>query len=248
VQTVRTQRLSKLEFGFATPSPTNEFQPDAEPAETGSMVTGDLNMASVLWVIQYRIADPKLYLFHARNPEVALRDVSESVMREVVGDRTVDEVLTIGRHEIETTALVRIREIVGLYGLGFDVAQVQLATVAPPAGVQIAFNEVNQAQQEKQTAINQAWSEYNDAVPKVRGEADQRLRQADAYAVRRINEASGEVEKFSLLLAEYRKAPQITKRRLYLEAMRDIMPGLQKKVIVDDSVKGIIPLMNLAQP
>src|SRR5437764_9016802 len=129
-----------------------------EPEETETMITGDLNTALVPWVVQYRITDPKTYLFGAREPEKTLRDLSESVMREVIGDRTVDEVLTIGRHDIETSTLRRLADLCSQYGLGIQIQQVQLATVRPPPVVQAAFNEVNQAQQEKQTAINQAWA------------------------------------------------------------------------------------------
>ena len=181
------------------------------------MITGDLNTALVPWVVQYRITDPKQYLFGAREPEQTLRDLSESVMREVIGDRTVDEVLTIGRHDIETAALGRLAKLSAEYGLGLQIQQVQLATVRPPPAVQAAFNEVNQAQQEKQTAINQAWAIYNDAVPNARGQAKEREKQAEAYAFRRVNGAKGDTEKFSLLLAEYAKAPEITRRRLYFE-------------------------------
>jgi len=245
IEVVPTQRLLKLEFGFATPNATNVYQGDAEPGETETMITGDLNTALVPWVVQYRIVDPKMYLFGAREPEKTLRDLSESVMREVIGDRTVDEVLTIGRHEIETAALHRLADLCSQYGLGIQIQQVQLATVRPPPAVQAAFNEVNQAQQEKQTAINQAWSVYNDAVPNARGQAKEREKQAEAYAFRRVNEAKGEAEKFSLLLAEYRKAPDITRRRLYLEAMGAILPNLQKKIIIDDSLKNILPTLPL---
>ena len=153
------------------------------------MITGDLNTALVPWVVQYRITDPKQYLFGAREPEKTLRDLSESVMREVIGDRTVDEVLTIGRHDIETAALGRLAKLSSEYGLGLQIQQVQLATVRPPPAVQAAFNEVNQAQQEKQTAINQAWAIYNDAVPNARGQAKEREKQAEAYAFRRVNGA-----------------------------------------------------------
>lgn len=245
IEIVPTQRLLKLEFGFATPNATNVFQGDTEPGETETMITGDLNTALVPWVVQYRIVDPKMYLFDAREPEKTLRDLSESVMREVIGDRTVDEVLTIGRHEIETAALQRLADLCSQYGLGIQIQQVQLATVRPPPAVQAAFNEVNQAQQEKQTAINQAWSVYNDAVPNARGQAKEREKQAEAYAFRRVNEAKGEAQKFSLLLAEYRKAPDITRRRLYLEAMGAILPNLQKKIIIDDSLKNILPTLSL---
>ncbi|HSH37915.1 MAG TPA: FtsH protease activity modulator HflK, partial [Chthoniobacterales bacterium] len=184
-------------------------------------------------------------LFGAREPEKTLRDLSESVMREVIGDRTVDEVLTIGRHDIETSALKRLGELGSSYAIGLQIQQVQLATVRPPQVVQAAFNEVNQAQQEKQTSINQAWAVYNDAVPNARGQAKGREKQAEGYAFGRINQAKGDADKFGLLLAEYRKAPEVTRRRLYLEAMESILPALQKKVIVDESVKGILQTLPL---
>ena len=248
---VPTQRLLKLEFGFTTPQATNGFQGDNEPEDTETMITGDLNTALVPWVVQYRITDPKQYLFGAREPEQTLRDLSESVMREVIGDRTVDEVLTIGRHDIETATLDRLAKLSSEYGLGLQIQQVQLATVRPPPAVQAAFNEVNQAQQEKQTAINQAWAIYNDAVPNARGQAKEREKQAEAYAFRRVNQAKGDAEKFSLLLTEYAKAPEITRRRLYFESMQSILPALDRKVVVDESVKGILqtlPLLPAAAP
>lgn len=242
---VPTQRLLKLEFGFTTPQATNEFQGDNEPDDTETMITGDLNTALVPWVVQYRIIDPKQYLFGAREPEKTLRDLSESVMREVIGDRTVDEVLTIGRQEIETASLERLGKLSSEYGLGLQIQQVQLSTVRPPPAVQAAFNEVNQAQQEKQTAINQAWAIYNDAVPNARGQAKERQKQAEAYAFRRVNQAKGDAEKFTLLLTEYAKAPEITQRRLYFESMQSILPALERKVVVDESVKGILQTLPL---
>ncbi len=242
---VPTQRLLKLEFGFTTPQATNGFQGDSQPEDTETMITGDLNTALVPWVVQYRITDPKQYLFGAREPEQTLRDLSESVMREVIGDRTVDEVLTIGRQEIETATLERLAKLSSEYGLGLQIQQVQLSTVRPPPAVQAAFNEVNQAQQEKQTAINQAWAIYNDAVPNARGQAKERQKQAEAYAFRRVNQAKGDAEKFTLLLTEYAKAPEITQRRLYFESMQSILPALERKVIVDESVRGILQTLPL---
>lgn len=242
---VPTQRLLKLEFGFATPGSTNVYQADRDSVDTETMITGDLNTALVPWVVQYRIIDPRAYLFGAREPEKTLRDLSESVMREVIGDRTVDEVLTIGRHDIETASLNRLAELSSEYGLGLQIQQVQLATVRPPAVVQAAFNDVNQAQQEKQTAINQAWAIYNDAVPNARGQAQARGKQAEAYAFRRVNQAKGDTEKFGLLLTEYRKAPAATRQRLYLEAMEAIFPALEKKIIVDDSLRGVLQTLPL---
>ncbi|MGI8430957.1 MAG: FtsH protease activity modulator HflK [Chthoniobacterales bacterium] len=242
---VPTQRLLKLEFGFTTPQASNGFQGDNNPEDTETMITGDLNTALVPWVVQYRIADPKQYLFGAREPEQTLRDLSESVMREVIGDRTVDEVLTIGRHDIETATLDRLAKLSSEYGLGLQIQQVQLATVRPPPAVQAAFNEVNQAQQEKQTAINQAWAIYNDAVPNARGSAKERQKQADAYAFTRVNGAKGDADKFTLLLTEYAKAPEITRRRLYFESMEKILPALDHKVVVDEGVKGILQTLPL---
>src|SRR4030095_11956962 len=245
---VPTQRLLKLEFGFTTPQSTNQFQGDQQPEDTETMITGDLNTALVPWVVQYGITNPKQYLFGAREPEQTLRDLSESVMREVIGDRTVDEVLTIGRHDIETAALGRLAKLSAEFGLGLQIQQVQLATVRPPAAVQAAFNEVNQAQQEKQTAINQAWAVYNDAVPNARGQAKEREKQAEAYAFRRVNGAKGDTEKFSLLLAAYAKAPEPRWRRLYFESRESILPALERKVIVDDSIKGILQTLPLMTP
>jgi membrane protease subunit HflK len=242
---VPTQRLLKLEFGFASRGSTNMYQGDRDTADTETMITGDLNTALVPWVVQYRISDPRAYLFGAREPEQTLRDLSESVMREVIGDRTVDEVLTIGRHEIETSALQRLADLCSQFAIGIQIQQVQLTTVRPPPVVQAAFNEVNQAQQEKQTAINQAWASYNDAVPNASGQAKERLKQAEAYAVSRVNQAKGDAEKFGLLLTEFHKAPEITRRRLYLEAMERILPSLQRKIIIDESVKGVLQTLPL---
>jgi modulator of FtsH protease HflK len=245
---VPTQRLLKLEFGFSTEGASNPYQHDAQAEDTETMITGDLNTALVPWVVQYRITDPKTYLFSMREPEQTLRDLSESVMREVIGDRTVDEVLTIGRHDIETSSLKRLADLCSEYNLGLQIQQVQLATVRPPSVVQAAFNDVNQAQQEKQTAINQAWAVYNDAVPNAGGQAKERQKQAEAYAFRRINQAKGDAEKFALILTEYRKAPDVTRRRIYLEQMQALLPSLQKKIIVDDSLKNILQTLPLVGP
>jgi hypothetical protein len=170
---------------------------------------------------------------------------SESVMREVIGDRTVDEVLTIGRQEIEAQTLVQLKALSGVYGLGVSIMQVQLKNVHPPQGVQSSFNEVNQAQQEREQMINVANGEYNKAVPKARGEADQQLRAAEGYALSRVNEARGDAERFNALLAEYVKAPEVTRQRIYLETMAEVLPGLERKIILDEKAGGLVPLMSL---
>lgn len=247
VQLVPVKRQLKQEFGFGTPDATNPWQsaPRAEWGVEKSMVTGDLNAALVEWVVQYRIERPDLYLFMVRSPDATLRDASESVMREVVGDRTVDEVITIGRQEIESEALQKLQTLVAAYEMGIRIDQVQLKNVDPPERVQASFNEVNQAQQERESAINIANGEYNKAIPRARGEADQKISGAEGYAQRRINEAEGDVAAFKALLAEYLKAPEVTRRRLYLETMAEVLPNVHKKVILDEELQGILPLLDL---
>jgi membrane protease subunit HflK len=244
---VPVKRQLKQEFGFSTPGATDPYQSPRDGRRETEMVTGDLNAALVEWVLQYRISDPFKYLFEVRNPGETLRYVSESVMREVVGDRTVDEVITIGRQEIETEALAKMQALSSKYEMGISIDQVQLKNINPPAPVQESFNEVNQAQQEKEKLINEARRDYNKVIPLAEGEKDQRIREADGYRLKRINEAEGDVARFSALLAEYSKAPEVTRRRIYLETLQDVMPGIRSKIIIDEQARSILPLLNLDQ-
>ena len=246
---VPVKRQLKQEFGFTTPGATDPYQsPRGGERETKletEMVTGDLNAALVEWVVQYRISDPVKFLFEVREPSETLRYVSESVMREVVGDRTVDEVITIGRQEIETEALAKMQVLASKYVMGISIDQVQLKNINPPLPVQESFNEVNQAQQEKEKLINEARRDYNKVIPLAEGEKDQRIREADGYRLRRINEAEGDVARFSALLAEYSKAPEVTRRRIYIETLQDVMPGIRSKIIIDERARSILPLLNI---
>lgn len=247
VTIVPTRRQLKLEFGFTTPGYlTNPIQPSQDPMEEKSMVTGDLNAALVEWVVQYRIDDPSQYLFEVRNPGGTLRDVSEAAMREVIGDRTVDEVITIGRQDIEIEALARMQELAKRYHLGIRVDQVQLKNVNPPAQVQASFNEVNKAQQDRENAINIANGEYNKVVPRAKGQADETIRAAEGYRFKRVNEAEGDVAAFSAVLEQYVKAPDVTRTRLYLETMEDVLPETGPKIIVDDSLRQLLPVLPLS--
>lgn len=239
------KRQLKQEFGFTTAGATNPAQGRTDPAQQSQMVTGDLNAALVEWVVQYRIAEPRKYLFDVRNPAETLRDLSESVMREVVGDRTVDEVITIGRQEIETEVLANMQELVSKYEIGVSIDQVQLKNINPPRPVQESFNEVNQAQQEKESLINAARREYNKVIPLAEGEKDQRIRAADGYRLKRVNEAEGDAARFNAVLTEYSKAPDVTRRRIYIETLEEVLPGLDSKIIVDESAQQILPLMHL---
>src|SRR6202022_1136897 len=181
VTVLPTRRQLKLEFGFVTSGYTNPDQPGKDAQEERSMVTGDLNAALVEWVVQYRIEDPKQYLFDVRNPAETLRDLSEAAMREVIGARTVDELTTIGRLDLEIEALARMQELSKRDQLGIRVDQVQLKNVNPPSQVQASFNEVNKAQQDRENVINIANGEYNKVIPKAKGEADQTIRAAEGY-------------------------------------------------------------------
>ncbi|MFK7997746.1 MAG: FtsH protease activity modulator HflK [Granulosicoccus sp.] len=240
------KRQLKQEFGFATSGATNRSQTrPRDLAQQSQMVTGDLNAALVEWVVQYRISEPLKFLFEVRNPGETLRDLSESVMREVVGDRTVDEVITIGRQEIEDEALVNMQELVGKYEIGVSIDQVQLKNINPPRPVQESFNEVNQAQQEKESLINAARREYNKVIPLAEGEKDQRIRAADGYRLKRVNEAEGDASRFNSVLYEYLKAPEVTRRRIYIETMQEVLPGLDSKIVVDENSQQILPLMHL---
>lgn len=243
---VQTRRQLKLEFGFYTAGYTNPDQPSRQQLEEKSMVTGDLNAALVEWVVQYRISDPKEYLFDVRNPNQTLRDLSEAAMREVIGDRTVDEVITIGRQDIEISALSRMQELASRYKLGVKVDQVQLKNVNPPREVQASFNEVNKAQQDRENAINVANGDYNEAVPRARGQADQVIRGAEGYRFKRVNEAEGDIASFNAMLSQYIKAPEITRTRLYLETMGDVLPAMGPKIIIDDSMKQLLPILPLS--
>jgi len=241
------RRQLKQEFGFGTPGGTYAYQnsPSQEQEQEKGMVTGDLNTALVEWIVQVRIQDPRKFLFEVRSPDETLRDVSESIMREVVGDRTVDEVITIGRQEIESEALLKLQGLVNKYELGLSIDQVQLKNVNPPQPVQASFNEVNQAQQEREKLINVANGEYNKAVPRARGEAEQKLSAAEGYALKRVNEAQGDVSAFTAVLAEYIKAPEVTRKRIYLETMGEIVPNMGKRIILDADVSGLLPLLQL---
>ena len=245
--TIEVRRQFKMEFGYGTSGATNVYQISREPESESSMVTGDLNAATVEWVVQYTISDPKEYLFNFENPAATLRDMSEAVMREVVGDRTVDEVLTVGRQEAETKALERLQGIVNTLQVGLHIDQVQLMNVNAPREVQTSFDEVNRAQQEKEQLIQQARGEYIKIVPRAKGEAEQKISAAQGYALKRVNEADGDAGRFNALLTEYKKAPEATRRRIYFETLGDVLSEMPNKVVLDDKASQFLPLMQMQQ-
>lgn len=248
VTKVPVQRTLKLEFGFRTTRADvkSEFAPQTpETVAEAVMLTGDLNVAVVEWVVQYKIKDPVRYLFHVREPLATFRDMSEAVMRQVVGDHSVDEVITIGRETIALEAKQQLQDLCNLYGIGIEVQQLVLQDVNPPDPVKPAFNEVNQAIQEKERAINDAWADYNKSVPKAKGEADQAIRSAEGYSLERVNKAEGDASRFDALYDEYKKAPAVTRKRIYLETLAQVLPKVGRKLVLDEKAKGILPLLQL---
>jgi membrane protease subunit HflK len=250
VRKVKVQRVQKAEFGFRTEQPgvRTRFSPRSYEEES-IMLTGDLNVADVKWIVQYRIADPRKYLFNNRNPNKALGDVAQIVMRTVVGDHTVTEVLTERRMEIANLAQTKMQNLLDLYETGLRVETVKMQNVTPPSdAVKRAFNEVNEAQQEMSRKINEALQERNQEVPRARGEAERTVAKAEGYAINRTNSAKGDVARFNSLLTEYRKAPDVTRRRLYLETMREVLPAVKQVFVFDaDQPSSLLPFLDLQQ-
>ncbi len=248
VYKVPVERQLKEEFGFRTAQAGVRTRYEERPyKEESLMLTGDLNAAEVEWIVQFRIKDPYKFLFRVRNAIKTFRDINEAVMREVVGDRTVNEVLTVGRQEISTTVMEKVQKLCDQYETGLKVEQVVLQDVTPPDPVKPAFNEVNEAQQEKEKLINQAWSEYNKVIPKAKGEAARTIEAARGYALERVNRAKGEVARFNALFREYRKAKQVTRDRIYLETMQNVLKQVGRTIITDEKATGILPLFQFNQ-
>lgn len=243
---VPVQRQLKQEFGFRTVEAGVRSRFDERDFDDESlMLTGDLNVADVSWIAQYRVDDPKKYLFHVRNVEDTLRDMNEAVMRQVIGDRSVNEVLTIGRQEIATEVETLLQELCEQYENGIRIEQIVLQDVTPPDPVEDSFNEVNQAQQEKSRLKNEAQAQFNSVVPKAKGQAQQTIQEAEGYATNRVNRAEGDAALFTSVLEAYRRAPDVTRRRIYLETMGELLPTIQQKVLLDEDLKGLIPLLPL---
>ncbi|RLA62455.1 MAG: FtsH protease activity modulator HflK [Epsilonproteobacteria bacterium] len=244
VEKIKTTIVHQAEFGFRTKRTTyrrTQYSDDTFDNES-LMVTGDLNVADVQWVVQYKISDPFKYKFQTRDPERNIRDISESIMRRVVGDRLVTDVLTIGRVEIASKAKVHMQEVLDRYDMGISIQTVKLQDVNPPESVKASFNEVNEAKQEQEKVINQAERRYNEVIPEARGKADKLIQTAEGYGMALINRSKGDAAKFLSVLKEYKRAPLITRKRLYLETMEEIFARMENITIVDSEVKGLMPV------
>ena len=255
VYEVPVQRIQSLEFGFATAEAgrvTRYAPTSSEQDKIAQMLTGDLNLAHVEWVVQYRVKDPYNYLFKIggsgrEGVAVAdtIRDASEAVMRKLVGDASVDEVITIGREQVAGDAKVEIQQLLDGFKAGVEVVTVKLQSATPPDPVKDAWNEVNRARQNKERVVNEALGERNRQIPAARGQRDRIISEAEGYRERVVREMTGRANAFLKQLAEYEKAPEVTRTRLYLEAMEEILAAVQDKVIIDESVRGVLPLLNL---
>lgn len=197
------------------------------------MLTGDLNMADVQWIVQYKVKDPVAYLFNIRDKKKTVRDISEAVTKQVTGDRSIDEVITIGRSEIQLEVEKKLQEVLDSYDSGVQIVTVKLQSVDPPERVQPTFNEVNQAKQEREKMVNEAWEGYNKVIPKARGDAEKMIKDAEAYAIEKVNNAEGDANRFMSIYEEYKNAKDVTRRRLYLEALKEILHNAEQIWVVD---------------
>ncbi len=246
VTKVPVERQLKEEFGFRTvEAGVRTMYDERQFLEESLMLTGDLNVAVVEWIVQYKVQDPRAYLFNVRDIRSTFRDMSEAAMRDVVGDHSVDEVLTVGREQIAARAKDLLQEMNDRYETGISVQQLVLQDVNPPDSVKPSFNEVNEAIQEKERLTNEALAEYNQAIPRARGDAERLIQESEGYAAERVNRARGEAARFEAVYAEYRNAPRVTRARMYLETLSEVMPKLGQKVILDESGANILPLLNL---
>ena len=243
---VKVKHVFKEEFGFRTLRSGIKTKYSTRSYDNESlMLSGDLNIADVEWIVQYRIKDPYKYLFKIRNVVETIRDLSESVTRQIVGDRSVDEVIVLSRKEIADEVQLLLQEKLDEYGAGIEIYTINLQNVNPPERVKPAFNDVNSAKQEKERIVNDAWQNYNRIIPEAEGKAKRTIEEAEGYAINRVNRANGDASRFIDMYNQYKKAKVITKKRLYLETMQKILPNVEKIYIIDEDQKGVLPLLNL---
>ena len=236
-------KIQKMEIGYKTikEGPPAVYE-DIE--EEALMLTGDINIVDLWFSVQYRIKDTKAYLFNVKNIKKTIKDAAEATMRQTIGDRGVDEALTIGREEIQKAVQKKLQRILDLYESGIYIVTVKLQDVHAPGEVKQAFEGVASAREVRERLVNEALGKYNTEVPRARGEAEKTIKEAEAYAVQRVKYAQGEAERFLERLKAYRKAKEITKDRLYLETMREILPDIEK-VVMPEPGEGLLKFLNL---
>ncbi len=243
---VPVTRVQKLEFGFGSTDVgvrTQYRQNTEEDRETKLMLTGDLNLVSIDWVVQYQILQPKDWLFNLHAQEKTIRDLAESAMRAVVGEHSIDEVL-VGRESIAGLSQSELQRTLNDYESGVQILTVQLQDVTPPEEVAQSFNEVNKAEQERSRAENEAMQDYNRVIPLARGEAKKRIAESEGYAIDRVNRAKGAVAQFEALRLEYERAPRVTRHRMYMEMLEAVLPNVSRIIVADDA-GGVLKLLPL---
>ena len=240
---VKTGRVLKEEFGFRSLNPGIRTTYNKQGYEEESLLlTGDLNVSDLEWIVQYQIANPFKFLFSIKNARTTIRDISEAVVRKVIGNSNVTDVLTTERSSLAAIIQKELQQILNDYDIGVRIVTVKFQDVNPPEKVKAAFNGVNEAEQQKESLILQAREQYNKQVPRAKGEAKRVIQEAEGYALERVNMAKGEVQRFSALLSEYKKYPEVTKKRIYLETMEKVLPGFSEIYIMDSSEKINSPL------
>ncbi|MCK4623246.1 MAG: FtsH protease activity modulator HflK [Desulfuromonadales bacterium] len=246
VYLVPTGRVLKEEFGYRTVTPGVRTTFSKRGLEEESLtLTGDLNVCDVEWIVQFQVADPFKYIFRIQDPVGTIRDICEAMVRKAIGNANVTEVLTTARAALAVEIQQNLQATLNQYDIGVRIVTVKFQDVTPPDPVKNAFNEVNEAEQQKESLIFQAREQFNREVPRARGEAKRALQEAQGYAVERINKARGETNRFLALLAEYKKAPTVTRRRIHLETMEEILPRLEETYIMDTDSGGLLPLLPL---
>lgn len=240
IKTIRAEQ-----FGFKTVKSgrNNEYRNNI--SEESEMLTGDLNIVDVEWVIQYKVVEPKSWLFNIYERQQTIRDISRSVINTLVGDRTIFDVMSADRSTIQNLAQEQMNNQFNSLGLGINVTTVQLQNVVPPSGVQEAFEDVNKASQDMKRLINEGKEAYNSEIPKAQGEADRQIQIAEGYAAERINMAKGDVARFNSVYEEYKRSPRVTKERIYLETMDSIFGSEKKPDLIDSELENLVPVKNL---
>jgi membrane protease subunit HflK len=245
VHLVPSKMQMKSEFGFRTDlaAVKSSFRRDAITAKESTMLTGDLNVAVVEWIVHYQIRDPYKYVFKVRDQDSTLRALAEATTRKIVGDYSVTEVLTSGREEVLEKAQTELQNLCERYETGISIQRIELKDSAPPDQVKPSFNEVNQAEQERDRLLNDAEAQYNAEIPRAKGQAKQLLEEAEGYAIERVNRARGDVARFAALQKEYAASPRVTRARIYLETLSDVIPRAGRRIFVDEAMKGVVPML-----
>ena len=246
VYLVQTGRVLKEEFGFRTVKPDVRSAYTKKGLEEESLtLTGDLNVSDVEWIVQFQVSDPFKFIFRIKDPVGTIRDIAEAMVRKAIGNANVTEVLTTERALLANEIQQDLQSTLNNYDIGVRIVTVKFQDVTPPDPVKAAYNEVNESEQQRESLIFQAREQFNREVPRARGEAKKVLQEAEGYAVERVNKARGETNRFLALLTEYRKAPSVTRSRIYLETLEEVLPRLDEIYVMDAKNAGALPLLPL---